>query len=188
MNSVLAMLWHPRTTRQPTLAPAPEGTHGPDRLIHAFLDIMIFTFEVLNPGPEPPPSFDRVQAHYERLLRRAEGFRARHGVPEAEWGDALFAVCAWVDEKILGSRWEGRELWLRCPLQQRLFGTDRAGELFHQRLQQLPAGSGQVREVFDRCLALGFRGGAHGAPEPVPERQRVPEPGLDAVKFQRIPA
>jgi type VI secretion system protein ImpK len=176
MYSVLALLWHPRPSRHPDLALAPEGTNGTNRLIDAFLDLMIFTFEILNPEPEPAPSFDRVQAHFELLLRRAESFRSRHGFPEAEWGDALFAVSAWVDEKILGSQWEGRDLWLRCPLQRRLFGTDRAGDLFHQRLQQLPAGSGQVREVFDRCLALGFRGGDRGAKGPVQGPQRAPDP------------
>jgi pSer/pThr/pTyr-binding forkhead associated (FHA) protein len=71
---------------------------------------------------------------------------------------AIFALCAWIDEKILSSKWEGRNQWLKELLQRRLYKTANAGEEFVSRLDRLSPQQREVREVFTYCLSLGFAG------------------------------
>ncbi|MDR3669948.1 MAG: DotU family type IV/VI secretion system protein [Holophaga sp.] len=146
------------------LAPREPGPmDGQVRLIDAWLEIMVYTRSLLDPETgADPPAFEQVLAHYDLLLERAEAFKARHGFPDWDWQEALFAVCAWVDERILCSRWEGRHLWVQCQLQRRRFGTALAGEQFYQRLEALPDWADQVLEVYDYCLSLGFQGELFG--------------------------
>ena len=50
---------------------------------------------------------------------------------------AIFAVVAFLDESILNSRNPLFADWPRKPLQEELFGTHMAGEVFFQNLQKL---------------------------------------------------
>ena len=51
--------------------------------------------------------------------------------------DATFAVVAFLDESVLNSQNPIFQDWLRKPLQEELFGTHIAGEVFFQRLTEL---------------------------------------------------
>jgi type VI secretion system protein ImpK len=128
------------------------------RLLDGVLELMAYTSLFLAMEPARRPGFEPVAAHYDQLLRRAEEARIRDRHPEADWDAALFAVCAWIDERILCSDWPGRQAWLQAQLQRRRFHTTRGGELFFERLEALPADAAQVREVYDYCLSLGFQG------------------------------
>jgi type VI secretion system protein ImpK len=151
---------------------APEVRTAPLRMIDGFLEILAYTRLLLEGGPSGAKGFPEVAERVQLLLDRAEAFRARQGFPVAEWRQALYAVCAWVDEQILCSAWDGRNPWLSSQLQRKYFDTSRAGELFFERLQALPEDADQVREVFDYCLSLGFQG-------------RYFEPG-DQARLERI--
>src|SRR5579872_2556650 len=79
---------------------------------------------------------------------------------------ATFATVAFLDESVLNSQNPIFADWLRKPLQEELFGTHIAGEVFYQNLQQLLARTdsadlADVVEVFFLCLLLGF-GGRYG--------------------------
>lgn len=72
-----------------------------------------------------------------------------------------YAFCAAVDERILSSDFEMRDVWERRPLQMALFGEQLAGENFFHHLEKCRA-QGVSRllalEVFHLCLLLGFQG------------------------------
>jgi type VI secretion system protein ImpK len=159
--------------QDPDPDPGSPGAPDPARLIDALLELIVYTCSFLDPGAAAArPPFARVAEHYELLLQRAAAFKDAHGFPERDWEEALFAVCAWVDEKILCSDWEGRAPWVPCQLQRRRFATTRAGEQFYQRLEALPEGAGQVLEVYAYCLALGFQGRFFG-PDDVEARREL---------------
>jgi type VI secretion system protein ImpK len=76
---------------------------------------------------------------------------------------ATLAVVGFLDESILVSRNPLFADWPRKPLQEELFGSHMAGELFFQNLEQLLARSdsadlADVLEVHYLCLLLGYRG------------------------------
>ena len=74
---------------------------------------------------------------------------------------ALFAICAFIDEKILASDWKDKEKWSKKPLQKIYFDTNKAGELFFSKLDELNENideQQQVREVYLYCLVQGFSG------------------------------
>jgi type VI secretion system protein ImpK len=76
---------------------------------------------------------------------------------------ATFAVVAFLDESVLNSQKPLFEDWLRKPLQEELFGTHVAGDVFFENLQQLLARSdstdlADLLEIHYLCLLLGFAG------------------------------
>ncbi|BDU73721.1 DotU family type IV/VI secretion system protein [Mesoterricola silvestris] len=137
-----------------------EPAPGPDsaRLIDGFLEVMAYTRYLVGGAHGEPVDGPGAAAQFRRILDGAEAFRTAHGLPEEAWREALFAVCAWADEQILCSHWEGRFTWGFDQLQRQLFDTTRAGEAFFERLEALPDEAWQVREVFLYCLGLGFQG------------------------------
>jgi type VI secretion system protein ImpK len=118
-----------------------------------------------------------ARADMERLLDRGMAKARNENPGQAE--NALFAVCAFADEAIVGSSWQGRGEWLRHKLQQERFNTANAGQEFYERLavlcEGIPEGSEEsgvseyndqetdddrrdALEVYAACLTLGFRG------------------------------
>ena len=65
---------------------------------------------------------------------------------------------AWIDEQLLNMEWQGKLAWVGKSLQRKLFQTTLAGRDFFLRLDKIPAEDIPLREVYDICLALGFRG------------------------------
>ena len=75
--------------------------------------------------------------------------------------NALLAVCALIDERILESDWRYRSTWQRAPLQKHFFDTNVAGSEFFTRLDGLNESNPQhqqVREIYLYCLKQGFSG------------------------------
>ena len=74
---------------------------------------------------------------------------------------ARFAYCALIDEVVLASQRQLRDVWQRRPLQLEFFGEQLAGERFFDHLEVLRHGGAarlQALEVFHMCLLLGFQG------------------------------
>jgi type VI secretion system protein ImpK len=93
------------------------------------------------------------------------GQQALHpgGYPAETIKLATFAVVGFHDESILNSRNQIFADWPRKPLQEELFGTHMAGEVFFQNLKTLltredSADLADLLEVHYLCLLLGFRG------------------------------
>jgi type VI secretion system protein ImpK len=124
------------------------------RLTDCFVKTLAYTDALRrgqsNGGPDP----EAVRADYETLWTEADRLGGSF-VPD-DYLAAKFAVCAFVDEAILLSDWEGRDRWK--PFQRRFFNTYNAGEEFFKLLGALLPDRREVREVFGLCLAMGFTG------------------------------
>ena len=71
---------------------------------------------------------------------------------------ARFAIFAWIDEAILSSSWNEKNLWQAEQLQRFYYKTTDAGEIFFDRLNAIGPHQRDVREVYYLCLAMGFSG------------------------------
>lgn len=127
------------------------------RLIDCFIELFYYTTFLDNMNFEQF-IFDDVKKHYEDLFSRSKDAARKAGYSEAEWEAGSFAVCAWIDEFVLGSRWAEKEKWGRLPLQLIFFRTTNAGVEFFRRLNSFGENDKNIRGVYDYCLALGFRG------------------------------
>ncbi|MEN6617139.1 MAG: DotU family type IV/VI secretion system protein [Syntrophorhabdus sp.] len=129
------------------------------RLIDCFSELLGYTVYITGDDPSTAIlSYDDANQRYEGLSARAEIMRNRAGVADKDWREGLFAVSALVDEMILCSSWPGRDKWQVAQLQHRFFNTTNAGAEFFEHVASLAPGQEDVREVYDWCLAMGFRG------------------------------
>lgn len=128
------------------------------RLSDCFVDLIAYVVYFRRSAAARQPAFEQVKADVARLLAQSESAVRRGEVPQDEYEQAKFAVCAWVDEAILASQWAHKGLWQREQLQRVHFGTTDAGEEFFERLNGLGFQQQEVREVYYLCLALGFMG------------------------------
>jgi len=76
---------------------------------------------------------------------------------------AFFAVVAFLDESVLRLQSPAFAEWAQRPLQEEMFGHNRAGEVFFEHLRNLLArpDSQEIAdclEVYCLCMLLGFRG------------------------------
>jgi type VI secretion system protein ImpK len=127
-------------------------------LIDSFIELFAYTRYFLGGLGQAQPTYEEVVQHYAQLLDRAEKYATAGDYSERDCHLALFAVCAWIDEMILCSAWESRGAWQSSQLQRTYFQTTNAGEEFFQLLEGLDPGEREVREVYEYCLALGFKG------------------------------
>ena len=106
---------------------------------------------------------EAFRAQMKQALMRAEQEGRNGGYKPEDVHQVLFAVVAFLDESVLGSRNPVFADWPRLPLQTEMFGQQIAGEKVFQHLQQTlgRADSPEVcdiLEVYALCLLLGFRG------------------------------
>ncbi len=128
------------------------------RLVDCLIELITFTAYLNESLPLAHPSYEETRKKYEHLFDQAEIRRKENGFSDEDWNDALFAVCAWIDEIILCSDWRERANWQRAQLQRIYFNTSNAGEEFFQRLSRCAEDNKPVREVYEHCLSLGFKG------------------------------
>ena len=101
--------------------------------------------------------------HTRDALKTAASQALAAGYPSEDVKFATFATVAFLDESVLNLQNPVFTDWLSKPLQEELFGTHIAGEVFFQHLQQLlglndSADLADVLEVHYLCLLLGFGG------------------------------
>jgi len=128
------------------------------RLVDCLMELITFTAYLVESSTVEHPPYEETRNKYRRLLERAEQYRSTAAVCDEDWKEALFAVCAWIDETILCSGWQERNNWQKEQLQRIYFHTVNAGEEFFLRLSKCAQGNKSVREVYDLCLFLGFKG------------------------------
>jgi type VI secretion system protein ImpK len=104
------------------------------------------------------PPYEKVKSEINRLLRQSEDCLKKGIFTQEDYDKARFAMCAWVDEAILGSDWDKKNQWQREQLQRIYYNTADAGEEFFENLNTLGLHQREVREVYYLCLALGFTG------------------------------
>lgn len=104
----------------------------------------------------------------EALKSAAQEARNRAGYASEDIKMATLAVVGFLDESILNARNPLFADWPRKPLQEELFGTHMAGEVFFQNLEQLMARNdsaelADILEVHYLCLLLGYTGRYSGS-------------------------
>jgi type VI secretion system protein ImpK len=119
---------------------------------------MAYTVCLLGEGEKGQKSYSEIAEQYEKLVARARAVGGEEGFPQNQWRESFFPVCAWVDEMIFCSDWPDREKWQDWQLQHHFFDTTNGGQEFFDHLDQLSPGDVDVREVYDLCLAMGFKG------------------------------
>ncbi len=128
------------------------------RLSDCFMEIIAYVDCLLEDGGQQNGSFERVQADMDRLFSKSRECATSGGFTGEDFDLAMFAVCAWVDERILSSGWPHKALWQREQLQRKYFNTTNAGEEFFEKMNSLGPHQRDVREIYFMCLCLGFAG------------------------------
>jgi type VI secretion system protein ImpK len=127
-------------------------------LSDCFIEVMAYVSYWLHSVETKQPPYEDVKEEIWRLLSESEIHPARSAFPPEEFDQARFALCAWIDEAIVGSQWLHRNRWLNDQLQRFHYNTTDAGEEFFDRLDKVGLQQREVREVFYLCLAQGFTG------------------------------
>ncbi len=125
-------------------------------LADAFIGVFAHVAENFSDQATPARPYEKVRAEIVALLDAAR--TKGESLPQAELDEALFAVCAWIDERILYSSWSGRNDWQIDTLQAKFFGTTSAGVEFFERVEKLGADQLPLRQIYALCLRLGFKG------------------------------
>jgi type VI secretion system protein ImpK len=124
----------------------------------ACADLLSLATQVGKAVDLPPPEelAARISDMFERMTRKCREL----GVPEEDAREARYAICALLDEQILGSQWPGRNYWVSRPLQLAFFNENTAGEGFFTRLDTFRRNDqrANVTAIYYVCLQLGFQG------------------------------
>jgi type VI secretion system protein ImpK len=124
--------------------------------------------ERLRSGRQAVTDSEAFRAQLREALRvAAQDSRNEAGYSADDIKLATFAVVGFLDESILNAQMPVFANWPRKPLQEELFGTHMAGEIFFQNLDGLLGRTdsedlADVLEVHQLCLLLGCRGRSGG--------------------------
>jgi type VI secretion system protein ImpK len=149
------------------LGATPPQAAGPPRRRSDNLALFfqeLFTVIVrLRSNRQPVTDAAAFRAHLLNALRVAEDESRKLGYSQEDTRLSAFAVVAFLDESILNSDNPAFHDWSRRPLQEELFGTFVAGEMFFNGVDRLIARDdsqalADVLEVYYLCLLLGYGG------------------------------
>lgn len=125
------------------------------RLIDHFIPLFAYVRQFQE---QPAGDASGLAERLDAMVAAARSRAGAAGVAAADIEAALFAVCAWIDETLLGSGWSEAQAWQRLLLQRRYFNVSNAGIGFFERLDRLGEPQLEVREIYYFCLGLGFAG------------------------------
>jgi type VI secretion system protein ImpK len=92
------------------------------------------------------------------LIRKIEEAEGALGLTD-EWKLSKYALCAWIDSRLIEMSWAENEWWKNNCLERKLFGSREAHEEFFKKAMEaasLP--SKNALEVFYLAVVLGFEG------------------------------
>ncbi len=116
---------------------------------------------------------------------------ARAGHPGEGIDAARFALVALIDERAMAPGSAVRQDWLDLPLQLRLFECSSAGEEFYRRIERWRRprneADADVLEVYQTCLALGFRGMMVGEAHEAARRQLAEQTATEVRGQRQLP-
>jgi type VI secretion system protein ImpK len=127
-------------------------------LIDCFMPIAAYVVIFQDAVATRQPDCEQVKADIRRLFSQSERVCREGEFPADAFDQARFVVCAWVDEALLNSGWNQKQLWQREQLQRLYYNTTDAGVEVFERLNHLGFQESEVREVYYLCLTLGFKG------------------------------
>ncbi|HLK62647.1 MAG TPA: type IVB secretion system protein IcmH/DotU [Bryobacteraceae bacterium] len=140
----------------------PSNTRRPENLALIYQEVLT-AIERLRANSQSIPDANAFRHYNREALNSARDQALAAGYNSDDANYATFAVVAFLDESVLNSQNPIFADWLRQPIQEEMFGTHIAGEVFFQNLAQLMGKSdsqdlGDLLEVYYLCLLLGFVG------------------------------
>lgn len=138
------------------------NTRRPENLALIYQEVLT-AIERLRANRQNVTDANAFRHHTREALKTAANQALSAGYPADDVKYATFATVAFLDESILNSHNPIFGDWVRQPLQAEMFGTQIAGEVFFQNLQQLLGRQdspdlADLLEVHYLCLLLGFGG------------------------------
>jgi type VI secretion system protein ImpK len=127
-------------------------------LTDCFIELVAYVVYFQKTVSYRQPSYGQVKSDIDRLIAVSEDCIKDKSFSQDDYNQAKFAICAWIDETILGSSWKEKGRWQGEQLQRVHFNTADAGVEFFERLNVLGNHQKEVREVYYLCLSLGFAG------------------------------
>ncbi len=104
---------------------------------------------------------------------------------------ARFALVALIDERAMAPGSPVRQVWLDQPLQLTMFACASAGEEFYRRLERWRrprrTADADALEVFQTCLALGYRGMMTGEAAEAGRRQLAEQTAAEVLSARQLP-
>lgn len=127
-------------------------------LIDCFTQLIAYVVTLRDSVAAKQPDYLEVKTELKRLVSQSENLCRQWQLDPEDFDQARFMVSAWVDEALLASNWNHKQLWQHEQLQRQLYNTTDAGVEVFERLNNLGPHERDVREVFYICLSLGFKG------------------------------
>ncbi len=121
-------------------------------------ELLSYTYHLVDQLQTQSLEYDLVSNNYQQLIKRAKVRAKSAGIPKNIFDQALFAIFAWIDETILETGWQQKNEWIRNSLQKQFFNTTSAGTQFFDKLEKFGVDDKDILEVYDYCLASGFKG------------------------------
>src|SRR5215472_9070469 len=115
---------------------APANVRRPENLALIFQEVLT-AIERLRANRQGVTDANAFRHHTHEALRTAANQALATGYTADDARFATFATVAFLDESVLNSQNPIFADWVRKPLQEELFGTHVAGEVFFQNLQKL---------------------------------------------------
>lgn len=130
------------------------------RLVDFYIPAILYSHEVAELAVDAQADVETISLKFDQFYQQARMDSEEAGFDFDTFQDAWYAVVAYVDEKLLTTKWAGQRKWMKYALQRKYFQTTNAGADFYTRLNTLNKhGDGRsIREVFLLCLGLGFKG------------------------------
>lgn len=142
------------------------------------------------PGGSDDPAVLRTRCEAALADFAANAARSGHDAEGIE--AARFALVALIDERAMAPGSAVRLAWLDQPLQLSLFNCASAGEEFYRRLERWRrprrAAEADVLEVFQTCLALGYRGMLAGDAAEAGRRQLAEQTAAEVLSVRDLPS
>ena len=121
-------------------------------------DLFAYTYHLVDQLHDKDLAYADVAANYTQLVKKARNAAQSNEISRKKFDTVLFAVFAWIDETILATGWSQKSEWINNSLQKRYFNTTNAGAEFFATLEKLTSDEKDILEVYDYCLASGFKG------------------------------
>jgi type VI secretion system protein ImpK len=126
-------------------------------LTDAFIDLFYFT-EVNCVYDFDQFTYESLRKKYDDMISVSEKMALQKGISSDTWRKAFFAVAVWIDETVQLSSWQHKTYWTKDSLQRIYYKTSNGGVEFYTTLERLEPNENSIREIYDLCMSLGFKG------------------------------
>lgn len=129
------------------------------KIIDCFGELIAYSIYLTEQIGKIQPSYEGTLKKINELINSSKNLAATDKTLADSFEQSLFAICAWLDEQILLSNWQQKEIWQLNPLQKQYFKTTLAGDQFFEVLDRFdPVLDKETIEIYNLCIKLGFQG------------------------------